>query len=197
MNEEQQENLQNISQNRDNPAGDQELLETRISEQLVLEHPSYKKLLEQLSQEEQKSQELRNNWLLSQADLENLKRRTEKEVANAHKYALEKFAYEILAVVDNLERSLTVKTSDNDVLKDFYIGIELTLKSLLEILQKFGVTPIFPVIGEEFNHEKHTAVTTRLDQNAKANAVLEIIQKGYWFKDRLLRPALVVVAKHA
>lgn len=196
MNEEQQENPQDISQNRENPASDQELLETRISEQLVLEHPSYKQLLEQLSQEEQKSQELRNNWLLSQADLENLKRRTEKEVANAHKYALEKFAYEILAVVDNLERSLTIKASDNAALKDFYVGIELTLKSLLEILQKFGVTPIVPVIGEEFNHEKHTAVTTRLDQNAKANAVLENIQKGYWFKDRLLRPALVVVAKH-
>lgn len=173
---------------------DRGLLETRISEQMVLEHPSYKQLLENFSEEEKKSQELRNNWLLAQADIENIRRRTEKEIANAHKYALEKFAYEILATVDNLERSLTTKISDNESLKDFYIGIELTLKSLIEVLQKFGITQISP-LGEKFDHEKHTAVTTKEDPAAKSNMVLEVIQKGYWFKDRLLRPALVVVAK--
>jgi len=170
------------------------LLETRISEQMILEHPTYKQLLEQFSEEEKKSQELRNNWLLAKADLENLKRRTEREVAHAHKYAIEKFAYEMLIVVDNLERSLLTKVSDNEALKDFYVGIELTLKSLLETLQKFGITPINP-LGEEFNHEKHTAVTTKEDPDAKPHTILEVIQNGYWFRDRLLRPALVVVAK--
>jgi molecular chaperone GrpE len=173
---------------------DRGLLETRVSEQMVLEHPSYKQLLESFSEEEKKSQELRNNWLLAQADIENTKRRTEREIANAHKYALEKFAYEVLTTVDNLERSLTTKISDNESLKDFYIGIELTLKSLIEVLQKFGITQINP-LGEEFDHEKHTAVTTKEDPAAKPHTVLEVIQKGYWFKDRLLRPALVVVAK--
>jgi len=173
---------------------DRGLLETRISEQMVLEHPSYKQLLESLSQEEQKSQEFRNKWLLGQADCENLKRRTEREIANTHKYALEKFAYEILATVDNLERSLATKISDNGALKDFYVGIELTLKSLLEVLQKFGITPINP-LGEEFDPQKHTAVTTQEDPTAKPHTVLGVIQKGYWLKDRLLRPALVVVAK--
>ncbi|HBC71849.1 MAG TPA: nucleotide exchange factor GrpE [Coxiellaceae bacterium] len=173
---------------------EQLLIASEISEQMVLDHPSYKQLADQLSQVEQKSQEHWNNWLLAQAELENLKRRTEREVANAHKYALDKFAYEILTVVDNLERSLVTKISGNEALKDFYVGIELTLKSLLEILQKFGITPINP-LGEMFDPEKHTAVTTKEDPAAKPSVVLEVVQKGYWLKDRLLRPALVVVAK--
>ncbi|MDR1057126.1 MAG: nucleotide exchange factor GrpE [Coxiellaceae bacterium] len=173
---------------------EQSLLETKVSEQMVLEHPSYKQLLEKLSQEEQKSQELYNKWLLAQADFENLKRRTEREITQAHKYAIEKFAYEVLITVDNLERSLLAKVSDNAELKDFYTGIELTLKFLLETLQKFGITTIDP-LGEEFNPEKHTAVTTKEDPSIKSHMVIEVIQKGYWFKERLLRPALVVVAK--
>lgn len=173
---------------------DRGLLTTRISEQLVLEHPSYKELLAKFSEEEKKSQDFYNKWLLAQADLENLKRRAERDVTMAHKYALEKFAYEVLTTVDNLERGLVTKVEGNIALKDFYVGIELTLKHLLEVLQKFGITPINP-LGEEFDHEKHTAVTTREDPAAKPHTVLEVIQKGYWLKDRLLRPALVVVAK--
>lgn len=171
-----------------------ELLLERDTEKLVLEHPSYKQMLEQLSQAEQQAQEQRNNWLLAQADLENLRRRTEREIVNAHKYALEKFAYEILGTVDNLERSLATKISDDGILKDFYVGIKLTLKSLMEVLQKFGISVINP-LGEPFDHERHTAITTREDPAVKANTILEVIQKGYWLKDRLLRPALVVVAK--
>jgi len=166
------ENSKNGETNKSLEESEQLLIESKISEQMVLEHPSYKQL----------------------ADHENLKRRTEREVANAHKYALDKFAYEILTVVDNLERSLVTKVSDNEALKDFYIGIELTLKSLLEILQRFGITTINP-LGEIFDPEKHTAVTTKEDPAAKPNIVLEVVQKGYWLKDRLLRPALVVVAK--
>ena len=188
------ENSKNGETNKSLEESEQLLIESKISEQMVLEHPSYKQLADQLSQVEQKSQEHWSNWLSAQAELENLKRRTEREVANAHKYALDKFAYEILTVVDNLERSLVTKVSDNEALKDFYIGIELTLKSLLEILQRFGITTINP-LGEIFDPEKHTAVTTKEDSTAKSNIVLEVVQKGYWLKDRLLRPALVVVAK--
>lgn len=173
---------------------EQLLLESELSEQMVLEHPSYRQLAEQLTQVEQQALENKNNWLLTQAELENLKRRTEKEVTNAHKYGIEKFAYEILATVDNLERSLVTKASDNADLKDFCVGIELTLKSLLEALQKFGITVINPM-NEAFDPEKHTAVTTREVEGVQQNTVLEVIQKGYWLKDRLLRPALVVVVK--
>ena len=164
------------------------------SEQLVLEHPSYKQLAEKLSQAEQQAHENWDNWLRTKAELENLQRRTAREIANAHKYALEKFANEILVVVDNLERSLVVKKTDSKELKEFYDGIELTLKLILEILQKFEITPVHP-LGQPFDPKQHMAVTTKEDDDAQANIVLEVIQKGYWLKDRLLRPALVVVAK--
>lgn len=177
------------------PASAPELSESKLlEEQLVLEHPSYKELLEKLAKAEVLADEYHNKWLLLQAEIENLKRRTEREVSNAHKYALEKFAYEILMVVDNLERSLAVKVVDNETLKDFYLGIELTLKSLLEILQKFGITVINP-LNEPFDHEKHTAIATKENSGSEPNLVVEVIQKGYWLRDRLLRPALVVVTK--
>jgi molecular chaperone GrpE len=187
------DNKQNESEQVEEKA-EQPLLESEVSEQLVLEHPSYKQLEEKLTQAEQKSQEHWNNWLRTKADLENTQRRSEREIANAHKYALEKFANEILIIVDNLERSLAAKATEHEQLKDFYDGIELTLKLCLETLQKFGITQIHP-LGEKFNPEQHTAVTTKEDASAKSNVVLEVVQKGYWLKDRLLRPALVVVAK--
>jgi molecular chaperone GrpE len=168
--------------------------ETQISEQTVLEHQSYKQLLEKFTQEEQNSKDLHNKWLLAQADLENLRRRTEKEIIQTSKYAIEKFASEVIITVDNLERGLSAKISDNADLKDFCTGIKLTLKFLLETLQKFDIIPIDPN-GEIFDPEKHTAITTKEDRLAESGIVLEVIQKGYWLKDRLLRPALVVVAK--
>jgi molecular chaperone GrpE len=122
----------------------------------------------------------------------NVQKRADKDVANAHRYALEKFAGELLVVVDNLERSLTIKIEDNSALKDMYVGVELTLKMFLDVLQKFGVTPINPQ-GEAFDPAFHTAMMT--EESAMPNVVLKVIQKGYVLKDRLLRPALVVVAK--
>jgi molecular chaperone GrpE len=168
---------------------------TKIAEQLGLEHPNYQQLEQKLTEAENKAQEYKDGWLRAQAEMENLKRRAERDVTNAHKYALEKFAYELLHVVDNLERSLQVKIADKPDLKDFYTGIELTLKLFLETLQKFQIMPINPEIGETFTPEKHTAIMTKEDPNAKSHTVLEVVQKGYWLKDRLLRPALVVVAK--
>lgn len=162
-------------------------------EQLALENPSYKQIDEQLTLAEQKAQEYRTNWMTSQAELENLRRRTEREIANIHKYAIEKFAKDILVTVDNLERSLVNKITNTEEFKDFYLGIELTLKSLLEILKKYEISAIDP-LGEPFNPDQHTAMTTRESTNGEPqNTVLEVIQKGYMLRDRLLRPALVIV----
>jgi molecular chaperone GrpE len=177
-----------------NKTPEQLLLESEISEQLVLEHPSYKQLADKLSQTEQKSQEYWDHWLRTKAELENLQRRSEREISNAHKYSLEKFAIDILIIADNLERSLAAKSAAHEELKDFYEGIEFTLKLFLETLQKFGIIPINP-LGDVFNSEQHMAIMTKEDANAKSNTILEVVQKGYWLKDRLLRPALVVVAK--
>ena len=169
--------------------------ELEKEEQLTLEHPDYKQLEEQLTLAEQKTQEYRTNWMTSQAEMENLRRRTEREITNIHKYAIEKFAQDILIIVDNLERSLAVKITDVEALKDFYLGIELTLKSLLETLKKYEISAIDP-LGELLNPDQHTAMTTREATNGEPqNTILEVIQKGYMLRDRLLRPALVVVAK--
>lgn len=166
-----------------------------FDEKMVLEHPTYKEMSDKLLDQEKKAEEYKNKWMTAAADLENFKRRTEKDIANAHKYALEKFAGEILVAVDNLERSLESKPEENQDLKDFYVGIELTLKSLLEVLAKFGINAVDPKVGEDFDPEKHTAMSANEDENAKPNTILNVVQKGYWLKDRLLRPALVVVAK--
>lgn len=173
---------------------EQVLLESEIPEQMILEHPNYKELEEKLLQAEQKAQDNWNGWLTAQADLENFKKRTERDIANSHKYALEKIGFELLTTVDNLERSLVSKVETNDEFKSFHEGVDLILKSLLETLEKFDIKPIDP-LGEVFNPEYHTAITTREDEKAESNVIVEVIQKGYWLKDRLLRPALVVVVK--
>lgn len=166
---------------------ERELLESRLTDQLVLEHPSYKQLADQLTQVEQKAQEHWDGLLRTKAEMENMQRRFERESANAHKYALEKFASELLVIIDNLERSVLANPSDN--------GIELTLKLLLEIMQKFGITPVNPATGDAFNPDQHMAMQTKADANFAANVIIEVVQKGYWLKDRLLRPALVIVAQ--
>lgn len=130
------------------------------------------------------------------ADLENVRRRAEQDVANAHKYSLEKFAFELLHVVDNLERTLENQPGGetHENFEQVRVGIELTHKMFLDTLQKFGITQINPQ-GEAFSPEQHSAMMTKEDPNTKPNTVLQVVQKGYMLKERLLRPALVIVAK--
>lgn len=167
-----------------------------FSDEIILEHSLYKQLFEKFLISEKESQEFKNNWLLAKADFENLKRRSEKDIVNAHKYALEKFVYDLLDTVDNLERSISSKINENKELFSFYEGIELTLKSLLDTLKKFNVKQINP-IRQVFDPEQHTAIATKeVDDVTESNIVIEVIQKGYLLNDRLLRPALVMVSKN-
>jgi molecular chaperone GrpE len=137
------------------------------------------------------------NWdkfVRTQAELENLKRRSEKDLQNAHKFGLEKFARELLPVADSLELGLSVETGDNPDVQKLREGMELTLKQLLASLEKFNVTPIDPA-GEKFNPELHQAMATQPTDEAEPNTVIKVYQKGYLLNDRLLRPAMVVVAQ--
>ena len=109
--------------------------EVKNREPQGLEHPSYEILEAKLTDIEGKANDYWNEVLRLKAEIANVQKRADKDVANAHRYALEKFAGELLAVVDNLERSLTVKIESDGVLKDMYVGVELTLKSFLDILQ--------------------------------------------------------------
>lgn len=171
---------------------DEDQLEDEEEVAGILEHPSYKKLENQLTEAEIKANELWNQQARLQAELDNIRRRAERDVANAHKYALDKFANDLLPVVDSLERALMSDVSDNEFAKKIHEGIELTMSLLLKTLEKYGVKQVNP-IGELFNPEVHQAIATQ-PSDAPPNTVIEVLQKGFLLNDRLIRPALVVVA---
>lgn len=160
----------------------------QLEEARLLEHPSYIELQKNLSEAEEKSTQNWERVLRMQADMENMQRRMERDVSNAHKFALEKFVNELLPVVDNLERALE---HTNDGME----GVSLTLRALIAAMEKFGVEQINP-ISESFNPEWHQAVATQLDPKVKPGSILHVMQKGYLLNGRLVRPALVVVSKN-
>lgn len=132
--------------------------------------------------------------LRAQAEVENIRRRTELDIEKAHKFALEKFSNELLPVIDSLERALEVADKANPTLAAMLEGIELTLKSLLDVVRKFGVE----VISETqvpFNPELHQAMAMVESEQVAANHVIMVMQRGYTLNGRLLRPAMVSVAK--
>ncbi|MBQ0711978.1 MAG: nucleotide exchange factor GrpE [Porticoccus sp.] len=138
-----------------------------------------------------KDQELR-----TQAEMQNLRRRAERDVENAHKYALDKFVGELLPVVDNLERAIQAMDDNNDDIKVLSEGIELTLKSFQDVLARFKVEAVDPK-GEVFNPEFHQAVSMLEMPDQAPNTVVDVFQKGYTLNGRLVRPAMVVVVKAA
>jgi len=131
--------------------------------------------------------------LLARAELDNTRRRNEREVENAHKYALEKFVRELLPVKDSLELGLAAAAGEGSELEKLREGMELTLKMLTAAMEKFGVTEVDPK-GEKFDPERHQAMAMQESPTAEPNSVLTVYQKGYLLNDRLIRPAMVVVA---
>ncbi len=130
------------------------------------------------------------------AEVENVRRRTAQDVEKAHKFALEKFADELLPVIDSLERALEVSNSDDEAIKPMLEGVELTLKSMLAAVSKFGIEQVNPV-GEPFNPELHQAISMLPSEEFAANNVISVMQKGYALNGRLLRPAMVIVSRGA
>ena len=139
-----------------------------------------------------------DKFLRAKAETENVRRRAEADVAGAHKFAIERFALEMLAVKDSLERARTVDLKTNDTaLEKMFEGIDLTLKLMDSIFQKFALTEISPVVGDKFDPEKHQAMSAQDSAEVPPNHVLMVLQKGYSLNNRLLRPALVIIAKAA
>lgn len=137
---------------------------------------------------------VRDAQLRAQAEVENIRRRSEMDVEKAHKFALEKFANELLPVIDSLERALEVADKEDPQLAAMIEGIELTLKSLLGAVRKFGIE----VVGEThvpFNPEVHQAMSMMESEEVEPNHVIMVMQRGYTLNGRLLRPAMVAVAK--
>jgi len=131
-----------------------------------------------------------------QAEMQNLRRRAERDVENAHKYALDKFAPELLPVVDNLERALATIDAEDPAQKSVAEGIELTLKTFVDVLVRFKVEAVDPA-GQPFDAEFHQAVSMVPNPDLEPNTVMDVFQKGYTLNGRLLRPAMVVVSKPA
>ena len=160
----------------------------------ALEHLSYVELEKKLTESEEKANDHWNQVLRAQAELENVMRRAEKDVANAHKFGTEKLIAELLPVVDSLERGIGQELGDNEALVTMQQGIELTYHMLLKVLEKFGVQQVDP-LGKAFNPDLHEAISTQADANVESNTVLMVAQKGYTLSGRIVRPALVIVAK--
>ncbi|MEY2343800.1 nucleotide exchange factor GrpE [Proteus mirabilis] len=147
--------------------------------------------LEKQLQQSQKTE--REAMIRAQAEIENIRRRTQQDVEKAHKFALEKFSNELLPVLDNLERALSAADHENEQMKPMIEGLELTLKSFLDAVRKFGIEVVEKNVA--FNPEVHQAMTLIDSPEHEANHVVDVMQKGYTLNGRLLRPAMVVVSK--
>ncbi|MBC8948398.1 MULTISPECIES: nucleotide exchange factor GrpE [Xenorhabdus] len=153
--------------------------------------PRVAELEEQLKQAQANE---RDALLRARAEIENIRRRTEQDVEKAHKFALEKFVNELLPVIDNLERALDAADRTNEALLPMIEGIELTLKSFIDSVGKFGVEVVCDT-NVPFNPEVHQAMTMMESDQHEPNQVMLVMQKGYTLNGRLLRPAMVAVSK--
>ena len=151
-------------------------------------------LNEALAEARRAAQENLDRALRAQAELENVRRRVERDLQNAHKFALERFVSELLPVKDSLELGLSASTEKGASVESIAEGAELTLRMLEQAMEKFGVRVVDPA-GESFNPAFHQAMTMQESDTAESGTVLTVVQKGYLLNQRLVRPAMVIVAK--
>ncbi|MBL8375773.1 nucleotide exchange factor GrpE [Accumulibacter sp.] len=143
-----------------------------------------------LQQAQLKSDEYHDAWLRAKAETENVRRRAQEDIAKAAKFAIDRFARELLAVKDSLEAALGIETASVESLRS---GTELTLRQLVSAFEKSALTEVNP-IGEKFDPHRHQAISV-VESEHEPNTVVTVLQKGYLLADRVLRPALVIVAK--
>ena len=152
--------------------------------------PRVAELESQLAAARAESEKLREDWLRAKADTENVRRRSQEDVAKAHRYGQENFAAALLAVKDSLDAALTV---ENTSIESFKEGVELTARQLTSVFEKFTITEIDPQ-GQKFDPHRHQAIS-QVEGEQEPGTVVSVLQKGYMLHDRVLRPALVVVSK--
>jgi molecular chaperone GrpE len=160
-----------------------------IEQELLQEEP-----VSETEQLQQQVADANDQVLRIQAEMQNVRRRVERDVENAHKYALDKFSADLLPVVDNLERALSAISVDDESQKAVAEGVELTLKSFVDVLVRFKIEPIDPA-GQPFDANLHQAVSMVPNPDLEPNTVMDVFQKGYTLNGRLIRPAMVIVSK--
>ena len=181
-----------VEAGEDNEAVNEASLHTEVGEHEY----TIEELKTELEEARQKASDSWDKAVRTQAEMENLKRRTQKDLEDAHKFALTGFAKELLPVFDSLVLGLQAATGDSEDVKKFREGSELTIKQFEALFKKFNIVAIDPM-GQPFNAEQHQAMLMQEVAGAEPNTVVNVFQKGYTLNGRLLRPAMVVVAKAA
>ena len=180
---------------RENPLPDSEAVEASPAAEPSepSEEPSAS-VEDELAEARQAASENLDRALRVQAELENVRRRMARDIENAHKFALERFVSELLPVKDSLELGLTASAEEGAGVAGIAEGLELTLRMLEQAMEKFGVKVLDPA-GEPFDPEFHQAMTMQESDTAESGTVLTVVQKGCLLNERLVRPAMVIVAK--
>ena len=185
--QEQNEELEQDLQSKEVDVEEQKQVEDPLEEAIA----RVQELEAQLAETAKKEQDL---LLRTRAEIDNIRRRTEQDVEKAHKFALEKFAKDILNTIDNLERALATPANiEDESIKALFDGVELTLKELLATVARFGVEPV-GVVGEVFNPDLHQAISMQPTDGFESNQITTVLQKGYLLNGRVIRPAMVMVA---
>lgn len=181
-----------LAESRQDITADEEL---SVDEEASEKPDSLEEALAKLAEAELVAEKAGNDLLRVQAEMQNLRRRTEQDVERAHKYGQEKFSAELLLVMDNLERALdSALQQDDEAVKAICDGVNLTLKSFMDCFAKFNIEVIDP-IGEPFDPQLHQAMSIQENPEAEPNTVIAVMQKGYTLHGRVLRPAMVMVSK--
>ena len=176
---------------------DSDLQESSAEEKDVEEQADFtlEEVIEKLAEEKEGAVQAREDLLRVQAEMQNMRRRTEQDIEKAHKYGQEKFSTELLTVMDNLERALAAASDyEDETVKAIYEGVDLTLKSFTDCFNRFHIGSVDPM-GEPFDPQLHQAVTILENSDVEPNTVIEVMQKGYTLHGRVIRPAMVVVSK--
>lgn len=175
------------------PEAAEEITAIEVTAEAGAEENNIESLTQEITALKQLAGENLGKVLRAQAELENVRKRTIRDIENAHKYGLEKFITELLPILDSMAFGISTSCSAEDI-TSLREGMDLTLKMFSSTLEKFGVKVIDPQ-GEKFNPEQHEAVSMQELAGAESGTVISVAQKGYELNGRLVRPAMVIVAK--
>ena len=167
---------------------------TDVDSEVTAEQARIAELEAQLEAAQQAAADERERVIRAAAEMENLRRRVAQDVEKAHKFALEKFAGELLPVLDNLERAIELADKEDEALKPMIEGVELTLKSMQSSVGKFGLVALDP-LNQPFDPNAHQAISMIENAELAPNTVIAVMQKGYELNGRVIRPAMVMVSK--
>ena len=193
MSAQEQDNNEAVEERLEDAHKDEARLEDAHKDEEKLESPEKNadSLEAQLEAAQAKAAENWDQFIRAKAEMDNLRRRSAKDLENAHKFGIEKFVNELLPVMDSMSLGLAAEDASAESLRD---GMELTMNMLVKMMQNLGIEEIDPM-NEKFDAEKHQAMSMQPNADVEPNTVIAVMQKGYLLNDRLIRPAMVMVSK--